>query len=153
MEGSTQNGPTPKEIALDIYKAYLDDLGRIGGRHETLRTFYVSLISALFTFLSLAGGSDALFTIRTDVQIVVGIVGGLISIAWFAHMRAFSMLYQTKFRVLKRMEEGVGFPVQPFKDEAPDRLERVHVTWVDQAVAVVFVLLFVLLFFIKTQAQ
>jgi hypothetical protein len=44
-----------RETLLELFKTYLDDLGRIGSRHENVRTFYVSVISALFVFLAMAG--------------------------------------------------------------------------------------------------
>jgi hypothetical protein len=47
--------PNENAAHVEMYKAYLEDLGRIGGRHENARKFYVSVISALFVFLSMAG--------------------------------------------------------------------------------------------------
>lgn len=53
-----------EQATLEIYKAYLDDLGRIGSRQEILRQFYLSVISALFVFLSLAGGTGVLASLQ-----------------------------------------------------------------------------------------
>jgi hypothetical protein len=39
---------------IEQYKAYLADVGNIGTRHENTRRFYLSIVSALFVFLSLA---------------------------------------------------------------------------------------------------
>ncbi len=36
------------------YKAYLQDLGNIDARHETARGFYITVLSALLSFLALA---------------------------------------------------------------------------------------------------
>jgi hypothetical protein len=102
-----------------IYTAYLTDLGRIGGRHENSRKFYISVMSALFVFLSLAGKDAVFFKVQDQVLRIVALVGVLICLAWFEHMRSFGKLYLAKLSTLRALEEDLKEhrPLQPFQIE------------------------------------
>ena len=43
------NGNAPpdgeQQLLLSLCQTYLEDIGRVGARHEALRTFYVSVMS------------------------------------------------------------------------------------------------------------
>jgi hypothetical protein len=101
---------------IQLYRAYLEDLGRIGGRHENLRTFYVSVISALFVFLSMAGKDSIFANVQGGVLVVVGVVGILVCLAWFEHMRSFGKLYRAKLQTLRLLEDAMtkNEPLKPF---------------------------------------
>ena len=103
-----------KEIRFDVFKAYLDDLGRIGGRHETLRQYYITVVSALASFLSLAGGQGMLQGVQQGTT-VVGLAGILVCLAWFLHMRSFAAIFKAKIATLRHIESGL--PVEPFAKE------------------------------------
>ena len=132
-----------------IFKAYLEDLGRIGTRHENTRAFYLSVISALFVFLSLAGSEGIFAGAKGSVQLVVGSVGVLICVAWHQHMNAFSKIFAAKREVLRSIEQRL--PVKPFTAEkaAIDQLDYRHVTSVDKFTAGTCALLFLVLMFVK----
>jgi hypothetical protein len=169
---------TDREIVLELYKAGLEDLGRIGARHETLRTFYLSVVSALFVLLSAAGPTGALLHMLPAVQLLVGGVGVLISVSWFRHMGSFGALFKAKLDALEMAEKLL--PFQPVATErwllgggTPAELEEakklppeaaaakppaterrplgryVPLTQTDRLVAVVFMVLFAALAFLK----
>src|SRR5688500_11580516 len=92
-------GPVAPDLTLNLHGSYLQDLGRIGGSHETSRQFYVSVISALFVFLSMTGSTGALVTIGERVQQLVGAFGVVVCVLWFLHMRSFARLYDAKRKV------------------------------------------------------
>jgi hypothetical protein len=100
------------DVQIQIYKAYLQDLGRIGGRHENTRKFYISVISALFVFLSMAGKDGIFVNVQGGVLVVVGIVGILVCVAWFEHMRSFETLFAAMLRTLRSLESDL--PSKPF---------------------------------------
>lgn len=143
---------TDKEVCLELYKAYLEDLGRIGGRHETLRQFYLSVISALFVFLALAGGTDALLgKVRGSVLIVVGLVGAMVCVSWLLHMWSFARLFKIKKKTLGELESAFQFSVTPFSRElqldVDPKFRRPRLTSVDRLMASIFIVLFVALMF------
>lgn len=131
-----------REVAAAIYQAYLEDLGRIGSRHETLRAFYVSLISALFVFLSLGGADGALIELRRQAQILIALIGALISVSWFLHMWSLAVLFSAKLHTLCEIEEKL--PLQPFSLERKylSRVRRVRITVADRVIALIFAILF-----------
>jgi hypothetical protein len=105
--------PTTNETS--IYTAYLSDLGRIGERHQTLRQFYVSVITALLTFVGLSKANDALFNAAREVRIAAGIVGIAMCALWAFQMVSFRSIYSAKVAVLKKMEEK--WLIRPFTTE------------------------------------
>jgi len=106
--------PTTNETS--IYTAYLSDLGRIGERHQSLRQFYVSVITALLAFVGLSKQNDALFNLAREARLAAGIVGIGICILWAFQMGAFASIYTAKVTALKKMEEK--WSIQPFTHEA-----------------------------------
>jgi hypothetical protein len=139
---------TPEELTASsaIYGSYVEDLGRIGGRHETVRAFYITLLTTLFTFLALAGKDGLLQDLRAGVQALVGLVGVAVCVAWALHMRAFADIYQQKFKALRAIEANL--PIKPFSQEDVAAF-KVHITAVDQVLAVVVGLLFIVLWLTK----
>jgi hypothetical protein len=98
----------PKQLIFEQYKTYFQDLGNIGLRHENTRRFYLSVLSVLFVFLSMAGENGPLVSVKSDVQILVGIVGVILCSAWFVHMRSFGSIFLAKFKVLREIEKQLG---------------------------------------------
>ena len=133
------------ETILSLYKAYLEDLGRLGSRHETLRAFYLSVISALFVFLSLASPTGALPTISEGVKQLVGGVGILMSVSWGLHMWSFAGLYKAKFSVLSAGERDFLFKPFTAEQEALKKFQRPRLTVIDRFVAGIFAVLFLVL--------
>lgn len=129
---------------IEQYKAYLQDLGNIGSRHETARGFYITVLSALLSFLALAGKDGPLKEIGHPLVVVVGIGGIAICILWLFHTLAFTALYSAKFGRLSEMETKL--PFQNFVAEyAALKADRRYepLTYVECFVAVVFGGLFI----------
>ena len=138
----------PDEREIAIYKAYLDDLGRLGGRHETLRAFYLTLVSALATLLGLTSSTGPLSGVRDDVQLSVAAVGLLIAVLWSAHMRSFGIYFRAKRTVLSELEDG--WSIAPFTKETAQTPKRFYrVTYVDQLIAIAFMIFFVSLALVR----
>lgn len=112
---SRSNNSTTKEIdmpstdMIEQYKVYLQDIGNIGTRHETARGFYISVLSALLTFLALAGKDGPLKEIDSSLVAVIGAGGIAICFLWLCHTLAFSAIYRAKFARVSAMEEHLPF--------------------------------------------
>ncbi len=145
---------------IEQYKAYLQDIGNIGVRHENSRRFYLAAPSALFTFLALAG-KDRPLKIVGSALILIAIVGILLCIVWLMHMQAFRAIYLAKFNVLRKMEEkGCIYPIfkeewEGFEDTSEqwkglknDSRYKLS-AWIDWAIPTIFLILFVVLLFLK----
>jgi hypothetical protein len=134
-----------RTASVAIYGAYVEDLGRIGSRHETLRGFHIMLLTTLFTFLALAGKDGLLQNFRPEVEALVGLVGVAVCVAWALQMRAFHDIYEEKFKALRAIEADL--PIKPFRQEGT--ASRVHITAVDQVLALVVGVLFIALWLTK----
>ncbi len=71
---------------IEQYKAYLQDVGNIGVRHENSRKFYLSVVSALFVFVSMAGEKGVFVNVQWHVLTLAGLVGILLCVVWVMHM-------------------------------------------------------------------
>lgn len=143
---STGNSDT----TLGQYKLYLKDLQKIGDRHERTRKYYLSLITALFTVLSL-GQSGAAFRLTDGTVWLVAAFGALLCALWAAHMVSYHALYGVKFSVLKQLEEKLPCPLFKIEKEKLDecRPKYFSMTGIDALVAIVFIGLFLALPFLS----
>lgn len=137
------------DTTMKQYKLYLDDLQKVGDRHEHTRKYYLSLITALFTVLSL-GQSGIAFSMKGGAVWLVAVFGASLCLLWAAHMISYHALYHAKFALLKQLEEKLSF--QLFKREgeqlAQSRPKYFSMTMIDTLVAVVFTGLFLALPFL-----
>jgi len=139
--------PTWKELddsRRGLYVAYLEDLGRIGGRHETVRQFYFSILTALSGLLVLVGQGGVFEKIKAEFLVVVAIVGIIICGAWFLHMFSFGTLFHAKRATLQKLEADLL--LKPFGIEQTVRSKwYIRLTIVDRLAAAAFFALFVAL--------
>ena len=135
-----------------LYKDYLEDLGRIGARHETARAFYQSLLTAVWAFVALAGEGGIFLSIKGGVLLLAGIVGLMTCAAWFRQMRSFNVLFRAKKATLRDLEADLL--LSPFSAEEKKLTQAksghyVSGSMIDALVAVGFALLFVGVLFFK----
>ncbi len=130
---------------LEQYKAYVQDLGNIGIRHENSRRFYLSVVSALFVFVSMAGPDGLFAVVKGPILALVGGVGVVLCLLWIVHMQAFSAIFKAKFEVLRKMEMQFGFfHVFDEEYELLKKDARYHLlTVLDAFVALLFACLFI----------
>jgi hypothetical protein len=136
---------------IEQYKAYLQDVGNIGVRHENSRKFYLSVVSALFAFIAMAGKEGLFVNVRGHVLTLSGIVGILLCIVWVMHMRAFGAIYRAKFDVLRAIEDK--YKLFHIFDEEWKSLKANPryklLTVIDSVIPILFLLIFVVLLFLK----
>ncbi len=125
-----------------LYLAYLDDFARIGSRQETMRTFYVSIVTLLLGLVGLAGTDEVFAPVRRPFFVAVGCAGIVVCLAWRWHMVSFGSLFASKRKALEALERKAKFRLQPFVTEAKVQERRTHLSTIDQLVAIGFFLLF-----------
>jgi hypothetical protein len=81
---------------IEQYKAYLQDVDDIGVRHENSRKFYLAVVSALFVFVSMAGGDGLFANVRGHVLTLASAVGILLCTVWVMHMQSFAAIHDDK---------------------------------------------------------
>ena len=157
----TPDVPRNPDHLLEQYKAYLEDIGRIGERYESSKNFYITVISALFTFLALAGKEGGIFTLdKPFLWLVAGFGVGLCTI-WIAHTHSVTVLFRFKFRILAEIEqeaklhpaiahESLWLFKPCSRPEGLQDLKYIPVTPINIRVAVLFIILFIALPFLKT---
>jgi hypothetical protein len=134
--------PTTEETS--IYTAYLSDLGRIGERHQSLRQFYVSVVTALLAFVGLSKANDALFDVRREVLVAAGIVGIAMCVLWALQMMSFASIFSAKVAVLKRIEGN--WSIQPFAWEGA---HSPRLTTIDFWAAIAVIIIFLVILFVR----
>jgi len=141
-----------QDMKMKLYALYLKDLQTMGTRQEHVRKYYITLISAIFTILSLGGNTQA-FKVTPDLVRLVSIFGMLLCVLWLVHMISYRTLFAAKFAVLKKME--LEMPFRPFTDEHGAKKEARHfqMTLMDILIAATFILLFLALPFLPRVAQ
>lgn len=136
---------------LEQYKAYLQDVGNIGARHETSRNFYLSVVSALFVFLAMAGKDGVFQGVQGTVLVLVALFGIAMCGVWILHMLSFGAIYRAKFGVLRAIEEQHKlFHIfdEEWKLLSADRRYKA-LTALDSVMPVLFAVLFFVLLAIK----
>jgi hypothetical protein len=141
-----------QDVKMKLYALYLKDLQTMGSRQEHVRKYYITLISAIFTILSL-GGNALAFKVTPSLVWLVSIFGILLCILWLVHMISYRTLFAAKFAVLKKME--LQLPFKPFTDEYGAKKEANHfqMTWMDILIAGLFIGLFCALLFLPRVVQ
>jgi len=134
------------------YALYLKDLQTMGTRQEHIRKYFITLITTLFTVLSLAANLGPIKASPGLIRLV-SIFGGLLCLLWLLNMISYRTLFRTKFKVLETMETGVPpLPCKPFTDEWKQKeglgWKYVHMAYIDMGIALIFICLFCALPFV-----
>lgn len=131
------------EEALKVYELYLADLGRIGGRHEVARAFYMTVLAALLTLLGIAVKDTLVHSYGDAIRFGSAFAGVIICGVWFLHMRSFAGLFAAKFETVRTLEQSLSF--RPFTVEYDNQTlkNRWRLTSLDQGAAIVLGLAFI----------
>lgn len=131
------------EEALKVYELYLADLGRIGGRHEIARAFYMTVLAALLTLLGIAVKDALVHSYGDAIRFGSAFAGVIICGLWFLHMRSFADLFTAKLETVRVLEQSLSF--RPFTVEYDNQTlkKRWRLTSLDQGAAIVLGLAFI----------
>ena len=106
--------PPPSVTLIEVYKAYLLSLDKVGDRRQAANSFFLSINAALCAFMGYMFAKD----VPGHLPLLLWIIpftGLLVSYFWFRLVRAYRYLNAAKFRVVEAMEEQL--PVAPFAAE------------------------------------
>lgn len=111
------NWSRPKDVAriqitLEVYKAYVADLSKIGERYEGTQKLYFSLLAATVGVLGLTDAGKVLQPLGVQAIWIVAIFGMGICILWLSSAQYYSTLFAAKFHVVRELERHL--PVQPY---------------------------------------
>ena len=139
-----------KQELIEIYKLHAILADSVSRQRGTTNRFYLLLMSGLFVLF------PALLRFQNGVPlggltIGFGLLGMLLAVAWYIHIRSYRQLNSGKFKPLHELEEKLAYPF--FKrewelleeGENPNkywRLTVVETTVVETFVPVIFFILF-----------
>lgn len=136
---------SPDEL-FGIYRLHAELADRVSQRRERANRLFVSLLTGLMVFLA------ALLRLRTGdlggnaVMVFFGVVGVILSAAWFVVIRSYRQLNTGKFKALQELEQAM--PYQFFRREwellreGRDFRRYWRLTVVETSLPVIFSLLF-----------
>ena len=104
--------PVSAAMALDQYKAYLQDLGNIGTRYAHSNSFFLSILTALLGLLTLMRPSEGLSDLRPMLRILVPLFALMLCWVWRQTMLFYGVIFKVKFDVLRELERhGELYPI------------------------------------------
>jgi len=137
------------KLLMEQYKLYVDSSSKVSDRRGAANTFLLTTNTALVTVYGVVAGRDAaLSTEEGPWRWLIPLAGIVLSLAWFALIRAYRELNTAKFAVIHELERDL--PARLFD------IEWVHLkqgkTWlytplshVEQIVPMVFAAIYLAL--------
>lgn len=89
---TANSGEHTNEHLLEQYKLYVEMADRVSARRSQANMFFVSLLSAVLAFFSVAVAGNVLSGFRNIVLSAVGILGFIICFVWFVSIRSYRRL-------------------------------------------------------------
>jgi hypothetical protein len=96
---------------MDLYKAYLSDLGSVGARYSTANSFYMTVVTALLGVLALIQANKPFSDMRVEIVVTVAAFAVVICWIWRKTIDFYGDLFAAKFDVLREMEKQLPFQV------------------------------------------
>ena len=150
----------PSPAVIELYKLAVEMADRVSARRTTANSFFLALHATVATIVGLLGfqtvatgapGAPGAAAPTHDPvpTLVIGLVGVLLSAAWWLGLRSYRDLNTAKFTVITRLEERL--PVDIFRAEwqllKRDKISRWRGRYAEQgAVERVVPLIFVALY-------
>lgn len=99
------------EHLVEEYKLYVQMADNVSSRRAQANAFFISVLSALLVFLSLAGewklSGDIL---NIPAYIATAILGLLLCAVWLLNIQSYRQLNSGKFKVIHEIEQRLPFP-------------------------------------------
>ena len=104
------------KILLEQYKLYVEMADRVSTRRHHTNLFYISIISALIAFLSLAGNKlSPISSYQPVIYLSASVLGLLLCGIWYMNIESYRQLNRGKFKIIHEMEEKL--PFKCYKEE------------------------------------
>jgi len=128
---------------LELYKLHAELADRVSGRREAANRLYVGVLTAILVLpavLMRFGG------VPDGIYIAIGVLGMLLSVAWFIVIRSYRQLNTGKFLALNELEEQLAYPLFQKEWEFLGQGERISKYWKLTVVETFMPLVFFLFF-------
>ncbi|MEP0858768.1 hypothetical protein [Trichocoleus sp. DQ-U1] len=103
-----------QEHLLEQYKLYVEMIDRTTAKRNQMNSFYISLLSGLLAFISIATNKDIvnlkLPNFPAIAVLAVAILGIILCFVWQANIQSYKQLNSGKFKVLSEIEQYMPFP-------------------------------------------
>jgi hypothetical protein len=96
------------------YTLYVEMADRISSRRQTANSFFLSINTAIFAFVSY-GQSENNSLRDAEMQFVVAIAGVILCFTWYRLVRSYRDLNTAKFKVIHEIERRL--PLSPYDAE------------------------------------
>ena len=136
-----------RQELLEIYKLHAGLADSVSRQRGTTNRFYLLLMSGLFVLF------PALLRFQNGVPLGVlmigfGLLGTLLAVAWYIHIRSYRQLNTGKFKPLQEIEEKLAYPFFKREWELLEEGENPNKYWkltvVETIVPIIFFVLFII---------
>ena len=136
-----------RQELLEIYKLHAGLADSVSRQRGTTNRFYLLLMSGLFVLF------PALLRFKNGVPLGVlmigfGLLGTLLAVAWYIHIRSYRQLNTGKFKPLHELEEKLAYPFFKREWELLEEGENPNKYWrltvVETIVPIIFFVLFII---------
>jgi len=145
---SEEYGDKFADPLVEEYKLYVKMADSVSNRRLQTNSFFVSVLSALFVFLSLIGERKTFGDIVNIAYIAIPILGLILSYVWFLNIRSYRQLNFGKFKVIHQIEQQLPFPCYAREWEIIGKGEEarkyLQLTHVEQYIPLLLAILFLL---------
>jgi len=94
---------------IEQYKLYVEMADRISQRRVQTNRFFISVLSGLIAFVSIFVQGKIASVGTHEILLAVAILGIVLDIIWFIHIRSYRQLNTAKFEVIHEMEKELPF--------------------------------------------
>lgn len=95
-----------ENILLEQYKLYVEMADRISSRRGETNKFYVSLLTGLFTILTIF---DTSLASQKYLVLGISVLGFSLCLPWIITIRSFKQINSVKFKIINEMEKKLPF--------------------------------------------
>jgi hypothetical protein len=136
-----------KELKLALLELYLATAEKVSDRRAQANSWMLSVNSAIVALYGyLQADKMAVGATQKVVWLwAIPVAGALVSIAWASLLTSYRKLNRAKFEVIKQLEADLPIPPFTREHEAYRRDRRRSLSFIETAIPICFVLLYVLL--------
>ncbi|ACN14569.1 conserved hypothetical protein [Desulforapulum autotrophicum HRM2] len=98
-----------KSILIEQYKLYTEVTDRVSARRAATNRYYISLLSALFAFITFVINKKICSDYSEIVLCCFTLLGVLLCGVWFINIKSYKQLNSGKFKVIHLMEKQLPF--------------------------------------------
>jgi hypothetical protein len=121
---------------LEQYKLYVEMTDKISERRSKTNSFYISLLSGLLAFISLAADKKLAAEFQNNVILAIAILGLILCCLWYFNIHSYKHLNWGKFKVIHEMEQYLPFACYDrewdFLTKSPSNTRYLNQTKIEQ---------------------